>query len=131
MERFYDESVDVDKNARVSDTKNVIIVYYGGKTKNEDMKKLCQYLTDNKFNLYLTGPLEFGSCPWLFINLDNKIMVLGKPGVKFAEPYIKHAVLINEFIQVNEFYKKYKTLNNDIVNRIIRKYNNNFYFGEN
>ena len=129
MERFYDESVE-DKNARVSDTKNVIIVFYGGKTKAEDMQKLGKYLTENKFNLYLTGPLGFGSCPWRFINLDNKVMVLGKPGVKFAESYIKHAVLINEFIEINESYKKCKTLDNDIVNRIIRKYNNNFYFGE-
>ncbi len=91
----------------------------------ELLQNLGKYLTENKFNLYLTGPIGFGSCPWRFINLDNKVMVLGKPGVKFAEPYIKHAVLINES------YKKYKTLDNDVVNRIIRKYNNNFYFGKN
>ena len=113
---------------RVSDTKNVILVYYGGNTKKEEKERFKKYLTENKFRLYLTGPLGFGNCPWRFINLDNKIMVLGKPGIEFAKPYIKHAVLIDEFIEINEFYKKNKILDSDFIKSISNKYYNSSYF---
>lgn len=109
---------------RLSDTKNIIVVYFGEDTKEKKTDKLVKYLKENNFKLKLTGPNGFGYCPWTFINLDNKIIVLGKPGVKFAEPYIKHAVLVDEFINVNESYKKYKTLYNHIVNEISEKYKN-------
>ena len=105
----------------VVETKNVIVVNYA-KSSEEEIKVLNHYLNENGFKIATYGPMGFDPCPWHFINLDNKSIAIGKPGVKYAEPYKPHAVLVEEFIFINEIYKTHKTLEIDIVNKIFEKY---------
>ena len=50
--------------------KNVIVVNYA-KSIEEEIEVLNNYLNENGFKIATYGPIGFGPCPWMFINLDN------------------------------------------------------------
>lgn len=45
---------------------------------------------------------HYSSCPWCFINIDEKLFAYGMPGVQVAKPIGGKAISINEFKQIYE-----------------------------
>lgn len=96
--------------------------------KMEDLQKLKQYgcflVCDNQFTDYETDIFKWlksqgfraasksgiwgSGCNWAFINMYNKIYILGRPGVAYASVINDHAITIEEFKTIYEIYKKYE-----------------------
>lgn len=93
------------------------------------IKAFFDFIRKDGFECRMTGPINSPDCPWVFMYLDKKEFVVGKPGVEFAsERYIEHAVLINDFKDIYEIYKNTHTLNDKQVYELIKKYENNSIF---
>jgi hypothetical protein len=113
---------DTMRDGRLSDTPNVLIVYYK-KDDSIEHEALKRYLANNKYEgskMHKLGSIPHG--PWYFVNLDNKICVQGRIGIGFAKPYFDHAVTVYEFMHIDERYRKVNDLNDFEIKCIFDKY---------
>lgn len=49
----------------------------------------------------------FSSCPWILVNLNNKLYAFGMPGIKITQEFGNHAVTIEEFMEIYQIFVKY------------------------
>lgn len=114
-----------EKNSVGEERKNVLVVYYGKESKGK-IKAFFYFIRKDGFECRMMGPINSPDCPWVFVYLDKKEFIVGKPGVEFAsERYIEHAVLINEFKTIYEIYKNVHTLNDKQIYEMMKKYDSN------
>ncbi|MBO4745902.1 MAG: hypothetical protein J5613_02435 [Alphaproteobacteria bacterium] len=69
---------------------------------------IFKWLKSNGFRAASKSGIWGGGCNWAFINMYNKIYILGRPGVGYASPINNHAITIEEFKTIYEIYKKYE-----------------------
>lgn len=50
----------------------------------------------------------FSSCPWIYVNLNNRIYAFGMPGIPITQEFGDHAVTIEEFMSIYNIFEKYK-----------------------
>jgi len=48
---------------------------------------------------------HYDSCPWCFINIEEKLFAYGMPGVGITKPIGGKAISINEFKRIYEKYQ--------------------------
>lgn len=50
----------------------------------------------------------FKGCPWIYVNLNNKIYAFGMPGIPITQEFGNHAVTIEEFMTIYNIFEKYR-----------------------
>ncbi len=50
----------------------------------------------------------FDGCPWIFVNLNNKIYAFGMPGIQITQEFGNHAVTIDEYMEIYNIFEKYQ-----------------------
>ena len=100
---------------------NVLLVYYGNED-TETINAFFHYLKKEKFENKMTGPINAPATKWVFVFLDTKKYIIGKPGVNFSKTYIGHSILISEFMIVYSLFTLTNSLDNKVVKNLIEKY---------
>lgn len=77
---------------------------------SDDNAPFYKWLEKNHFQ-HAWHKGHYDSCPWVFINITNKLYAYGMPGVEIIKPIGDHAITIDEFMQIYNIYEKYKGLN--------------------
>ena len=70
--------------------------------------EIFKWLKSNGFRAHPKSGIWGSGCNWAFINIYNKIYILGRPGVAYASVINNHAITIEEFKTIYEIYKKYE-----------------------
>lgn len=68
---------------------------------------IFKWLKSNGFRAASKSAIWGSGCNWAFINIYNKIYILGRPGVCYAKVINNHAITIKEFKTIYEIYSKY------------------------
>ena len=116
---FKENHLKSNKKSNNNDNENALLVYLEKNRKTE----FLNYLERKSFEYKPTGPIHASSCNWVYVFLDTKKYIIGKPGIDFASKrYLKHAVLIEEFKAIYSIYLVSKNLNNEYVDFLNQKY---------
>ena len=87
-----------------SGTACFLVRYYKEKEKNE----LLNYLKNNNFE-WIKHSSSLPKGQWFFININTKICRVGLIGVGIVKELVgKHAISVNDFINIAEIFKKYE-----------------------
>lgn len=97
-------SEDEKLEPRMSDGTATILVY--DKSIGMDCE-FVKWLKQEGFIFWRYSKGWYDSVCWLFINLNNKLIACGIPGIKITEPFCHHAITIDEFKTIYSIFKKY------------------------
>ena len=51
---------------------------------------------------------NFGNCPWMYVDISQKLYAYGMPGINMMAVIGNHAITLEEFRTIYEIYRKYK-----------------------
>lgn len=103
-----DERAEKQDEPRMSDGSATILVY------DKSIGMDCEFekwLAQEGFSYWRYSKGWYHSVCWLFININNKLIARGMPGIKITEPLGHHAVSIDEFKSIYSIFKKYEGKN--------------------
>ena len=107
----------------VEKEKSEVLVVYYGKEEDRNIEDFLNDLKEKGFSFKITGPINSHDCPWAYIYLNSKKIIIGKPGIDFApKRYIEHSILINDFKYIYNIYCKVGTLDNKEIYSFMKKY---------
>lgn len=73
---------------------------------SESYQKMREMLKENGFRHVSWGSLA--CCPWMFIDVETKLFIIGRAGVEISRPTGGHALTPDEFMMIYGIYKKYE-----------------------
>lgn len=105
--------IRLGEDKKMSDDMNRIsfgsaaVLVYDERLKAGYESDFYKWLTGNGFKSWGKHGF-FGSCPWIYVNLNNKVYAFGMPGIKITQEFGNHAVTIEEFVEIYNIFEKYQ-----------------------